>query len=441
MNVVGQYHIHGKRSIEIAESLEAAVREGRLAGGGRAPTVRALAGALGVSVVTVAGAYRLLRERGLFVTDGRRGTTVRAMPLLQGRPGMRFPEGVRNVADGNPDPALLPSLAAVLREIAYDPVLYGQEPEIPALLELAAKRFAAAGVPWTAVAIVGGALDGIERALAASLRPGDRVAVEDPAYPPYLDLLAVLGLLPEPVAVDAAGMVPRQLRRALAAGARAAIYAPRSQNPTAAAFDERRAGELRRVVAKDPDVLLVEDDHTAGISGAAYHTLVNGRAKFAVVRSVSKALGPDLRLAVLAGDPMTVSRIRLRQRAGTGWVSGMLQSMVLHLWSDPHVKALVKRAEETYARRRDAFVAALRAEGIEVEARSGLNVWVPVVDEDATVRLLLEAGWGVYPGTRFRMTSGPAIRVTTARLEPRDAVALAGAIAAATCPTTCVRST
>lgn len=47
-----------------------------------------------------------------------------------------------------------------------------------------------------------GALDGIERALTAHLRPGDRVAIEDPGWANLLDLLAALGLSAEPVRVD-----------------------------------------------------------------------------------------------------------------------------------------------------------------------------------------------------------------------------------------------
>jgi DNA-binding transcriptional regulator YhcF (GntR family) len=54
----------------------AAVREGRLAPGTRLPTVRELAGKLGLAVNTVARAYRELESAGVLETRGRFGTFV-----------------------------------------------------------------------------------------------------------------------------------------------------------------------------------------------------------------------------------------------------------------------------------------------------------------------------------------------------------------------------
>lgn len=47
---------------------------GDLPAGARLPTVRALAGELGLAVNTVARAYRELEADGVVVTEGRRGT-------------------------------------------------------------------------------------------------------------------------------------------------------------------------------------------------------------------------------------------------------------------------------------------------------------------------------------------------------------------------------
>ncbi|MGW3405800.1 aminotransferase class I/II-fold pyridoxal phosphate-dependent enzyme, partial [Streptomyces zhihengii] len=56
---------------------------------------------------------------------------------------------------------------------------------------------------------------------------------------------------------------------------------------------------------------------------------------------------------------------------------------------------------------------------------SGLNVWVPVRDESATVNGLRTRGWWTAAGTRFRIASPPAVRVTTASLTPDEARAFA----------------
>ena len=77
------------------------------------------------------------------------------------------------------------------------------------------------------------------------------------------------------------------------------------------------------------DVLLVEDDHCAGISGAPLHSLAGTTSHWAFVRSAAKAYGPDLRLALLAGDLRTVERVQGRLRLGPGWVSHLLQDLAV----------------------------------------------------------------------------------------------------------------
>jgi DNA-binding transcriptional MocR family regulator len=148
-----------------------------------------------------------------------------------------------------------------------------------------------------------------------------------------------------------------------------------------------------------------------------------------VVRSISKTHGPDLRLALLAGDRETVARVEGRQRIGFRWVSHLLQRIVAELESDPASQRRVRRAVRTYAARRGALVEALSARGIEAHGRSGLNVWIPVPEEAAAVQQLLAVGYAVSAGERFRIESGPAIRVTISQLAPAAAPALAEAIA------------
>jgi DNA-binding transcriptional MocR family regulator len=245
-----------------------------------------------------------------------------------------------------------------------------------------------------------------------------------------LDLLGALGATPLPVAVDDQGMQPESLADALERRAAAVIVTPRAQNPTGAALTPGRVRALRRVLAQHEDALLVEDDHAGTASAAEPLTLVSrARTRWAVVRSVSKTLGPDLRVAVMTGDAQTLARVEGRQMLGPGWVSTILQRTVATLWEDADVRDLVAHAGAAYEDRRTALIAALSEHGIRAHGRSGLNVWVPVREEAATVEALLAHGWAVSAGERFRLRTAPAVRVTSAVLPVDEAPALAQAIA------------
>lgn len=428
-----QKYLRGRRAANLAEGLEAAVRDGALRPGAQLPTVRALAAELAVSPTTVASAYRGLQRRGILVADGRRGTRVSLAPPLPVATVAR-PQHVRDLASGNPDPALLPPLGPALARLARradPPHLYDDPAHLPELLELARARFAADGLRADALAVVSGALDGIERVLLARLRPGDRVAVEDPGFGGVLHLVRALGMSLLPVAVDDEGPLPDAVAAALARGAAALVLTPRAQNPTGGALGPVRVRELRRVLRSRPELLLIEDDHAGEIAGAPARSVVGRETRhFAIVRSVSKSLGPDLRLAILAGDGETIARVEGRQLLGLRWVSHVLQRIVVELWSDASVARLLARAEESYAERRAALLAALSARGVAACGATGLGVWVPVPAEAPVLQGLLAAGYAVAPGERFRLQSAPAVRITSAALEPAEAPRVAEALAA-----------
>ncbi|MET7294579.1 aminotransferase class I/II-fold pyridoxal phosphate-dependent enzyme [Streptomyces griseoloalbus] len=433
--MLGEYPISGRRAAEISASVERAVAQGVLRPGEPLPPMRELADRLGVNPNTVAAAYRTLRERGVIETAGRRGSRVRPKPATTARDLIRVevPPGVRNLSEGNPDPALLPALAGAFAAAAgqgdREPVLYGHAPVDPELARLARAGMDADGVPDGPVAVTSGALDALERVLAAHLKPGDAVAVEDPGWGSLLDLVPALGLRTVPVGVDDEGPLPDAVRSALAGGARALIVTDRAQNPTGAALSAARARALRTVLAEHPETLLIEDDHGHHIVDIPLHPLAGTTRAWAFVRSAAKAYGPDLRLAVLTGDAVTLDRVRGRQRLGPGWVSRIVQRAVVRLWSDGAVDPAAVAAR--YGRRRDALIGALARHGTEARGRSGMNVWVPVPDETGAVARLLHAGWAVAPGARFRIGAPPGIRVTVSTLTQDDIEPLARAIAAA----------
>src|SRR5689334_14115193 len=187
----------------IASAIEVEIAEGGLAPEAKLPPVRVLAEKLGVSPATVAAAYRTLRQRGFVVADRGHGTTVAALPPVRVQQAAPLPEGVRDLASGNPDPQLLPPFGIV----EPPPKLYGGAAKLDELVAWAEDDFALDGV-YGDVAVTGGALDAIERALQTELRVGDRVVVEDPSWPRIADLVHALGLQVEPVPIDRRGLDP-----------------------------------------------------------------------------------------------------------------------------------------------------------------------------------------------------------------------------------------
>ena len=465
MNILVQYRLTGRTAKEISASVEAGVRSGQLTPGDHLPPVRELAGQLGISPTTVAAAYSDLRRRGLTTGTGRAGTRIRGAPPVSSRVYLSAPAGTRDLITGGPDPDLLPLLPA--QPARRSARMYAEAPVSPRLRRLAAGQLAADGIDSASLTVTGGALDGIERVLATWLTPADRVIVEDPGHAVTFDLLAAMGFTAVPVPVDDLGVRPAELAAALARGAGALIVTPRAQAATGAAWDAGRAAEIGEVLRRHPGVGVIEDDHAgpvagvpafsacAGLSGRAGFAGFSGPARWITLRSVSKSLGPDLRLAVMAGDEATITRVAGRQALGTGWVSYQLQEMVAELWSDASVGRTLAVAAQVYADRGAALRSALAAHGITASGRSGFTCWVPVADEDGVVAALARgdapagppgrsnpaggprregmaaAGWAVAPGQRFRIASPPGVRISFARLEEADAASFAAEFARA----------
>ena len=438
MNILVRYRPQGRTAKEISASVEAGVRSGQLSGGDQLPPVRELAGQLGVSPTTVAAAYAELRRRGITTGTGRAGTRIRGAPPVSSRVYLRAPAGTRDLITGGPDPDLLPLLPA--RPARLSTRMYAEAPVAPRLRRLAAGQLTADGINAASLTVTGGALDGIERVLATWLTPADRVIVEDPGHAVTFDLLAAMGYTVVPVPVDDLGIRPAELASALARGAGALIVTPRAQAATGAAWDADRAAAIGDVLRRHPSVGVIEDDHAGPVAGTPAYSAGAGLAgskdfkgteRWVILRSVSKSLGPDLRLAVLAGDEATITRVAGRQALGTGWVSYELQEMVADLWADPSVAAQLASAAGVYAGRREALRSALRHHGITATGRSGFTCWVPVSDEDGVASSLAAAGWAVAPGQRFRIASAPGVRISSARLELADAASFAAEFARA----------
>jgi DNA-binding transcriptional MocR family regulator len=410
--------VHDGSARDIAAVISRLASRGELIEGARLPTVRELAEHLGTSPTTVGDAWQQLRRIGVIEGRGRAGTFVTGLvrrpgPRRYRRLGAATGRFHLDLSTGTPDTALLPDLRLALAGLDRTSLTtsYLDRPVLPEL-EAAVR----ARLPFAAesVTVVDGALDAIDRLATACIRLGDRVLVENPAFPPLLDLLDLLGADIVALQLDEEGVVPASLADGLAAGPTALFLQPRAHNPTGTSMSSARAGELAQLLG-GTDVLVVEDDHSGDICTAPDVSLGGLLPDRTVhITSFSKSYGPDLRLASVAGPAAVIDPLVDRRLLGPGWSSRLLQAVLVHLLADPATARVIDHARATYASRRDALCGALRALDIEVSGDDGLNLWIETPDERATQVILASHGIAVAPGTPFIWAPEPIdhIRVT-----------------------------
>jgi DNA-binding transcriptional MocR family regulator len=412
----------------LAHAVSGAIRDGVLAPGDRLPPIRTVATQLALSPTTVSSAWSLLSRSGAVHTDGRRGTTVldhRAPAAGRYQAALEHQtEFALDLSTGVPDPELLPDLGVALAGVTSTPTTgsYLDDPVLPTLTEVLLDDW-----PYATdeLAVVDGAMDALDLVVRTTVRFGDRVVVEDPCFPPLVDLLESVGARLVGVPLD-------RLAQVLAEPVAAVFIQPRAQNPTGATTTTRRARALAKVL-ETTKTLVVEDDSAAGLSPASLASLGRWRPDHtAYIRSFSKSHGPDLRLAALSAPPDVLRAVTARRQLGQGWSSRLLQQVLVGLLTDAAAQRRVAEAQGVYAARRAAVVDALAARGVVVGGVEGMNIWVPVHDETAAVVRLASQGIGVAPGAPFRVGSidGGHIRVTVG-LARTDHEGLADAIAAA----------
>lgn len=432
--------ISGGTAAEIADSVRALVDRGDLAPGQSLPPVRALAEQLGINRNTAVAAYRTLARSGVVVSLGRAGTRVSQRQAVA-QEGFAPSGSLRDVATGNPDPRLIPDLAPALTAAAGRPVLYG-EPVIDPELEQWVREWMSRDAPGDPadlhLTLTSGAVDAVERLLAQALMRDDAVALEDPCFLASIQIARHGGYRAVPVPVDAEGMTVEGLRAALDQGVRAVVCTPRAQNPTGASLTAQRAAALREVLVEHPYVLVIQDDYYSFLSQQPFHSIIGpAHRRWALLRSVSKFVGPDMCLAATATDPETAGRLAQRLSPGTTWVSHLLQRITHAVLRDPDALALIDRAGIHYAAQNTAFAAQLTALGLPVEAGDGMSLWVPVpVPARVVAERLMRRGWLVRTGDDFRLAPGAEpsrhLRLTVHDLTSEEMRRLAEDLAAST---------
>jgi GntR family transcriptional regulator/MocR family aminotransferase len=240
VSLIGQNDLSG----EIYRQLRQAILDGRLRPGDNLPPTRELARGLRVSRTTVTVAYDRLGAEGFVTSRVGAGTFVShtAGPVLnQGRThrveGALRPRPVWDAIPltvpfarpawfdfrtGLPDASLFPHdrwrrlLTGELRSEEVAAGVYAHPAGHQGLRGAIARHIGIArgvNAPADDITITSGIQQAIDVVARVLLRPGDRVAIEDPCYPPPRRLLESLGAKVVGVLVDDLGLVVDALPR------------------------------------------------------------------------------------------------------------------------------------------------------------------------------------------------------------------------------------
>ena len=377
------------RYAALARRLRELVLAGQLPAGTRLPAERDLATALSTSRVTIASAYRVLREEGWARTRHGSGT-VTEVPGGEGEDAGWLPRHTPGVIDlAHASPAAVPQLEpAYRRAVERLPGFtdgHGYTPGgLPELRTAIAERYTARGLPTEPdqVVVTCGVGDAAAVVAEVLLEPGDRVLVEHPSYPGALRLVESVGARLVPVAVDetrpddlvdAAHLAARQ------SGPRMAYLIPDFTNPTGARLSAAGRRRLAATLWQQGVVAVVDEScaelylddgplppYAAGVPDAATVT----------VGGLAKAVWGGLRIGWLRTDAALAARLSSafgRRQLTVGLVD---QLAAVELVGD--LDAVLAGRREQLRTQRDALLGALADRLPEWRLHAptgGLSVW------------------------------------------------------------------
>lgn len=455
---------------KVQDQLVGEILRGNMPAGSRLPSLRRLAKDLGVSRITVEAAYEALEAQGLIEARARSGTYVtgfgarepapsevargRALPwedrIAPGANPARermlaqvfhkgLPQGSVSFAWGAGDPRLFPVdpfrviINRILRQ-AGGAALGAEETQGNRELRSAfAAYLHKLEIPATAesVLVTSGSQQGIDLVVDALVRPGDRVAVEDPTWPGALGALEAAHVEIAGIPVDEHGMRLDALERELARGGVRLIYTvPTYQNPTGTVMPAARRRDLVKL-AQRHGVPILEDDALREVRfGSPLPpplAALDPSGNVICVGSFTKSVMPAARLGYLVAPPKLLEWVVARKRQRDLFCSPLLQrAMAAYLQSGEAVRHW-KRVSRIYSQRQRAMVDALKRhfprEALWRRSEGGPVMWIRLPDGISVQALFQDAmreGLSFAPGEAFFVVPAdqPYMRLNFAALEP-----------------------
>ena len=417
---------------QLASALQRQLERGLLLPGARLPSERALGAALGVSRTTVVAAYDQLRAAGRLRSYRGSGTRVAhgvrasaALAEIGGAGG-----GVESLDEGpfafEPPPddieltvGALPGaalVAAEARRVAEEDLpgllrSFGYLPfGLPALREAVAAHLRELGVPTVVdeVLITSGAQQAIDLLARHLGGPGVSVILENPSYPPAIDVFRASGAQLISVPVDEDGIRTDLLRvGAQRSRVQLVFLNPTCHNPTGTTLSETRRQDVARLA--EAFGLIVIDDFTSAYLAFNAHPPVplaalGAQERVITIGSLSKVAWGGLRIGWIRAPRSLIAQLAARKVEMDLSTSPFTQALAVRLFA--RFDELVSLARGAAHVRLDVLEEALRRQLPSwswTRPDGGLCLWVRLPAGDATAFSHLAADHAVIarPGPLF----------------------------------------
>ncbi|WP_425038953.1 PLP-dependent aminotransferase family protein [Primorskyibacter sp. S187A] len=354
-------HFPGPKYKALAAALKDGVTQGALTAGSKLPPVRELAFHLGITPGTVARAYSILTDAGIFEATVGRGTFVaeRSVPRVEMSPlevdavphgsGGNTPD-INLMSPALPDVGQAGLIRQLMAEVAHDP---------PSGLMHYPNRRAFqparnAVVQWLQGTPLGpleqedivlshGGQNGISLVLQTLLKGSNPVIlVEELAYPGFRRAADLLRAKVVPVAMDAHGIVPEAFEAAARLHtAQVLCTSPEVHNPTGIFTPLERRRDLVEI-ARRQNVQIVEDDcYRMGSARApTYRMLASERGWY--VSSISKTITPSLRIGFAVAPDGQGAGLRRSAEHGFFGLATPLADLTAKLLAHPQIETLAQ---------------------------------------------------------------------------------------------------
>ncbi|MFC6092839.1 PLP-dependent aminotransferase family protein [Saccharothrix lopnurensis] len=352
-------------------------------------------------------------------TAGMTASEIRALFAVASRPE------VVSLAGGMPHLAALPldSLSAEVGDLIATEGLvalqYGSAHGVPELREQICEVMALEGIkahPDDVVVTVGSQM-GLDMVTRIFCDPGDVVLAEGPSYVGALGSFAAYQAQVVHVAMDADGLVPENLREAIAAVGRAGrrikfLYTiPNFHNPAGVTLAVQRRAEVLEI-CRAHGILVVEDNPYGllGFDGVTYPALRSTDPDNVVyLGSFSKTFAAGLRVGWVLAPHAVREKLVLAAESATLCPPTLNQMIVSRYLATQDWKGQIKTYREAYRERRDAAISALEQHmplgSTWNKPSGGFYVWITVpegIDTKAmlpravTQRVAYASGTGFY---------------------------------------------